>query len=81
YGLSRSLARVHASAVPVLALEDPASTRKVVDTILIAEREDDVQSIVLGCGGMVDIEVSARASTQIRLIDGVRAAAHFAAAL
>ncbi|MEM8656718.1 MAG: aspartate/glutamate racemase family protein [Pseudomonadota bacterium] len=81
YGLSRSLARVHASAVPVLALEDPASTRKVVDTILIAEREDDVQSIVLGCGGMVDIEASARASTQIRLIDGVRAAAHFAAAL
>lgn len=81
YGLAQNLARVRASDVPVLALESAASTQRVIDEILLSAREDEVQSVVLGCGGMVDIEKAARGKTTLRLIDGVRAAARFAAAL
>lgn len=83
YGLSGQLARVRASDVPVLALEhDPqAATARVLDEILRAEREDRVQSIALGCGGMVGIAEAALGKTDLRLIDGVRAAAHIASAL
>lgn len=80
YGLGRHLARVRASEVPVLALEhDPErAASRVIDEILAAEREDNVQSIVLGCGGMVGIQEHARGRTRTRLIDGVRAAASMA---
>jgi len=83
YGLAGQVAQVRASDVPVLALEtDPdRAAGKVIETILAADREDDVQSIVLGCGGMVDIAEKAADRTDIRLIDGVRAAAHIASAL
>ncbi len=80
YGLAHQLARVRASNVPVLALEnDPnAATARVINEVVTAEREDQVQSIVLGCGGMVDIADHAAGKTTARLIDGVRAAAHIA---
>lgn len=80
YGLGRSLVRVRASDVPVLDLERDAdaAAARVIDEISAAEREDGVQSVVLGCAGMVDIAERARSETQIRLIDGVRAAAHIA---
>jgi allantoin racemase len=83
YGLGGQIAKVRASDVPVLALENnpDRAADQVIDTILTAEREDNVQSIVLGCGGMVDIAQRAAERTQIRLIDGVRAAAHIASAL
>lgn len=83
YGLAGHLGRVRASGVPVLALEsDPdAATARVVDEIVAAEREDHVRTVVLGCGGMVGIAERARGRTDIRLIDGVRAAAHIASAL
>lgn len=76
YGLWGNLAKVRASNVPVLAIErDQGATSKVIAEILQAEKDDQVQSIVLGCGGMVNIDVKARVHTKIRLIDGVRAAA------
>jgi allantoin racemase len=81
YGFGKNLVQVRASDVPVLELETPTSTRKVIDEIVQSEREDGVQSIVLGCGGMVEIQAAARNETSIRLIDGVRAAARVAAAL
>ena len=82
-GFAGNLAKVRASGVPVLALEEnaQASASKVIDQIIAAEREDDIQSVVLGCGGMVDIERAAASKTQIRLIDGVRSAALLASAL
>lgn len=78
YGLGGLLGRVRASDVPVLALEqDPVgAAARIIDEIVAAEREDGVQSVALGCAGMVDIAAQARNRTQVRLIDGVRAAAH-----
>ncbi len=83
YGLTGQLGRVRASNVPVLMLErEPErATREVIDEIVAAGQEDGVQCVVLGCGGMVEIAEQARARTQIRLIDGVRAAAVVAAAV
>lgn len=83
YGLADQLSKVRASGVRVLALEqDPrAATRQVAKEIAKAAREDGVQSVVLGCGGMVDIEQESTHPPEIRLIDGVRAAAAFASQL
>ncbi|WP_425098303.1 aspartate/glutamate racemase family protein [Tropicibacter sp. S64] len=83
YGLGAYLAKMRASEVPVLALEeDPeAATQKVLAEVRRAEAEDDIRSVVLGCGGMVDIAARAGQGTQVRMIDGVRAAVAMAAAL
>jgi allantoin racemase len=83
YGLSAQCARVRASNVPVLALEhDPeGAAAKVIAEIVAADREDGVQSVVLGCGGMVDIAERASGRVRARLIDGVRAAAHIASGI
>ncbi len=80
YGFGGNLVRVRASDVPVLDLEldADAAAARIIDEIAAAEREDGVQSVALGCAGMVDIAKRARSRTQIRLIDGVRAAAHIA---
>ncbi|WP_299686059.1 aspartate/glutamate racemase family protein [uncultured Tateyamaria sp.] len=77
YGLGAGLAKVRASGVPVLALEQDATaaTDRVINEVQKAAREDGVRSVVLGCGGMVDIRI---VSPTVRLIDGVRAAASFA---
>ncbi|NNE88719.1 MAG: HyuE hydantoin racemase [Silicimonas sp.] len=78
YGLAGQLAKVRASGVPVLALEDDpqAATSEVIAELRKAAQEDQVDSVVLGCGGMVDIDQSQ--TPEIRIIDGVRAAASFA---
>ncbi|MEL6889043.1 MAG: aspartate/glutamate racemase family protein [Pseudomonadota bacterium] len=83
YGLANQLGRVRASGVAVLDLEqDPnAATPKVRAQIDSAAREDGIQSVVLGCGGMVDIDQGSAHHHGIRLIDGVRAAAAFATQL
>ena len=83
YGLAGQLGRVRASGVAVLDLEqDPtAATPKVRAQIDSAAREDGIQSVVLGCGGMVDIDQGSAHHHGIRLIDGVRAAAAFATQL
>lgn len=80
YGLAGQLGKVRASGVPVLALEqDPtAAIDQVVAEVEKAAREDPIQSVVLGCGGMVGIDQRMPQSSGIRLIDGVRAAAIFA---
>ena len=83
YGLEGQLGRVRASGVPVLALEQEGNlaTDQIVAEIGKAAREDGVQSVVLGCGGMVDIKQRGAQLSEIRLIDGVRAAAVFASEL
>lgn len=79
YGLAGHLARVRASGVPVLALEQnaDAAANQIADEVARAENEDGVDVVVLGCGGMVDVAERCRQKTNVRLIDGVRAAAHF----
>lgn len=80
YGLAGLLGRVRSSGVPVLALEhDPqAAADQVVAEMKRAACEDDVDTVVLGCAGMVDIKQSAHNAPGMRIIDGVRAAAVFA---
>lgn len=77
YGLAGQLGRVRASHVPVLDLESESETAnaRVIDEIIKAEQEDSINTVVLGCGGMVHIADIAKRHTNIRLIDGVRAAA------
>ncbi|MBW4708742.1 aspartate/glutamate racemase family protein [Roseobacter sp. YSTF-M11] len=83
YGLDRHLVNVRASGIPVLALEEQSKSAsdQVIAEVQTAVREDNVQSVVLGCGGMVDIVQEAARAGPIRLIDGVRAAACFAGQL
>ncbi|MEL6170252.1 MAG: aspartate/glutamate racemase family protein [Pseudomonadota bacterium] len=82
YGLSGSLSRVRASNVPVLDLETDkeAATARVLAEAGRAAREDDIQSVVLGCAGMSHIPCVAPSHT-IRLIDGVTAAAKIVSVL
>ncbi|WP_299967371.1 aspartate/glutamate racemase family protein [uncultured Roseobacter sp.] len=83
YGLGHALSRVRASDVPVLDLERDATaaTDRVLSEVQAAAAQDDVQSVVLGCAGMVDIAGQAPGGTRVHLIDGVRAAAMFAASV
>lgn len=83
YGLAGRLGQVRASGVPVLALEtDPvAAAERVIEQMEAAEREDAVQSIVLGCAGMVDIPRLAKGRVTVRIIDGVASAVRIAAML
>ena len=57
YGLDANLARVRASGVPVLALDNDRerATQVVEAEIRTAIREDSINSVVLGCAGMVHI--------------------------
>lgn len=82
YGLGHQLVHVHASGVPVLDLDHDlaGATVRVLETIAQARRDDNVQSIVLGCAGMSHIARHAP-DMGVRLIDGVAAAARIAVAL
>lgn len=83
YGLSHAVGRVCASGVPVLALEEnpDAAAQSIEAAITDLLAEDSSQAIVLGCGGMVDVQRRLKHVPNLRLIDGVRAATHIAAAL
>lgn len=79
YGLDGNLAQVRASGVPVLDLEEDRenATKKVKAEIQKAAREDNVESVVLGCAGMVHIAQDGDVRS-VKLIDGVEAAVRFA---
>ena len=79
YGLEQYLGRVRASGVPVLALEDDRenATHRVKVEIRAASDEDYIDSVVLGCAGMVHIVDDAE-DLPIKLIDGVHAAVKLA---
>lgn len=83
YGLGGNLGKVRASGVPVLALEnDPdASAARVLNEISIAQLDDDIQCVVLGCAGMSHIPQLAGPDITVRLIDGTIAATQIGAAL
>lgn len=81
YGLEPNLSRVRASGVPVLALEADRvrATEQVKAEIRTAIREDGINSVVLGCAGMVHIAED-HDDTSVKLIDGVHAAVSLARA-
>lgn len=76
-GLSGHLGQVRASDVPVLALEaDPALSGEIIKReALSAEREDEVQAVILGCAGMVQVVEDVRTALKITTIDPVVCAA------
>jgi len=76
-GLSGYLARVRASDVPVLALEqDPASAeRQILVEAQRAEAEDAAQSVILGCAGMVHVATEIGKAINVPVLDPVICAA------
>lgn len=82
YGMGMR-ARVRAADIPVLSLEDPASTarERLCREIEIALREDRAEAIVLGCAGMADLPRQLQLEFGVPVIDGAAAAVKQAEAL
>lgn len=76
-GLGHILGKVRSSEVPVLALEtDPATAlEKILDQAIAAEKDDDADAVILGCGGMVHITEAARAALKANVLDPLETAA------
>lgn len=82
-GLAGGCARVRASGVPVLELEDAAGAgrERVAAEIASALNEDGADAIVLGCAGMAEFAQDMEARFQVPVVDGVVAATRLARAL
>lgn len=82
-GLAPRCARVRASDVPVLELEDPKSNarHKIEKEIEAALTEDGIGAVALGCAGMADLADDLSRKFQIPVIDGVASAVRLAHAL
>ena len=82
YGLASRCAKVRASEVPVLALEDPASNAAVQISAEIerAKNEDRAEAVVLGCAGMADLAARLTEKHSLPVIDGVASAVKLAEA-
>lgn len=79
-GLASRCAKVRASDVPVLELEDPASNarHRIEREIETALKEDGIGAIALGCAGMADFASDLTAKFQVPVIDGVASAVRLA---
>lgn len=76
YGLAAQCARVRASEIPVLDLEQhpgQALTR-IGSEIAAAMKNDQCRSIVLGCAGMADMAQVLEKTYSVPVIEGVSAA-------
>lgn len=82
-GLDRRCASVRASGMAVLELEsDPErAVEAIVEQAAAAVREDHAEVVVLGCGGMAELESAVRARTGVPVVDGVAAAVTVAESL
>ena len=76
-------ARVRASNVPVLALEETGSQarRTIQDEIERALVEDGAEAVVLGCAGMTDLTHGLEQAVGIPVLDGVACAVALAEGL
>jgi allantoin racemase len=83
YGLDRRCARVRATDIPVLKLEegDPGVIERLRTEIRKAIDQDGVEAIVLGCAGMTDLMQSLSDEFGLPVVDGVGCAVAFAEAL
>jgi allantoin racemase len=83
YGLMERCARVRASEVPVLDLEEPGSDarRRISAEIAAAIAEDRAEAIVLGCAGMADLAHALAEEHGVPVVDGVAAAVKLAESL
>lgn len=76
YGFTHACARVTASGLPVLTLEnDPDHARMVLDECArMAASRDGASTIVLGCAGMAAFGPSMQEASNLPTVDGVAAA-------
>lgn len=76
YGLERQCARVRATDIPVLELENESARAydKIASEIEAALRDDRAEAIVLGCAGMVELADKLTRHYQIPVLDGVTCA-------
>jgi allantoin racemase len=83
YGLAARCARVRATNVPVLALEEPGSEahQLIEKEIAQALAEDDAEAIVLGCAGMTDLARDLERKAGVPVLDGVACAVALAESL
>lgn len=83
YGLISRCARVRASNVAVLALEEPGSNARktIAAEIDRALEEDGAEAIVLGCAGMTDLARDLEARAGVPVLDGVACAVQLAEAM
>jgi allantoin racemase len=83
YGLERRCARVRASEVPVLALDEPGSDARARISAEIGRAldHDRAEAIVLGCAGMADLARDLSAEHGVPVVDGVAAAVGLAETL
>ncbi len=81
-GLRALCASVRASGLPVLTIEEgsEATRRTLADAIRSAKDGDGAGAVLLGCAGMAPLAADLASRTGVRLIDGVAASAHLAAA-
>jgi len=82
-GLALRCAKVRASEVPVLDLEDPASDarHRIEAEIETALREDSIGAIALGCAGMADLARALTVRFNVPVVDGVASAVRLAEAV
>jgi len=75
-GLHTRCASVRASGLSVLELDESAerTTTAIAAQAKLAIEEDGAEVIVLGCGGMAELEAAVRKNTAAPVVDGVSAA-------
>ncbi|MCV9999754.1 aspartate/glutamate racemase family protein [Pararhizobium sp. YC-54] len=83
YGLATRCARVRATDIPVLKLEerDPKTLARIRDEIKMAIDQDMAEAIVLGCAGMADLMDELSAEFGLPVVDGIACAVAMAEAL
>jgi len=83
YGLAARCAKVRASDIPVLDLEEdgPAVRERIAEQIRRAIDEDAAEAIVLGCAGMTDLAQSLTREHGLPVLDGVACAVSLAESL
>jgi len=76
YGLATRCAKVRASEIPVLDLEEnsPEIRRRIAQEIEDAKAEDGAEAIVLGCAGMTDLAEELGHEHGLPVLDGVACA-------
>lgn len=83
YGLAARCARVRATDIPVLKLEeqDPETMERIRKEIRLAIENDMADAIVLGCAGMADLMQQLSAEFGLPVVDGVACGVALAEAL
>lgn len=82
-GFAAACASVRASGLPVLEIDrgGPDVIGVLSRSIAQCRDEDAAEAVVLGCAGMAPLAPVLANETRLRLIDGVAASAHLAAAV